>query len=125
MNRPVSCPAGEVLINEGASDSRLFVLENGTLEIRKGDKIVCEIDAPNSIVGEISVVLEERRSCSVVAKTDCSLMLVGNSINEIIDSSPRLTKLIMQELAERLVKTTSSFANANDALLQKGIDLND
>ncbi len=124
MNRPVSCPAGEVLINEGASDSRLFVLESGTLEIRKGDKIVCEIDAPNSIVGEISVVLEEARSCSVVAKTDCSLMLVGNSINEIIDSSPRLTKLIMQELAERLVKTTRSYANANDALLQKGIDLN-
>ncbi len=86
MNRPVSVPAGEVLINEGASDSRLFVLESGILEIRKGDKVVCEIDEPNSIVGEISVVLEERRSCSVIAKTDCNLMLVGNSINEIIDT---------------------------------------
>ena len=123
MNRPVSCPAGEVLINEGANDSRLFVLESGTLEIRKGEKLVCEIDTPNSIVGEISVVLEEARSCSVVAKTDCNLVLVGNSINEIIDTSPRLTKLIMQDLAERLVKTTSSFANANDLLLKKGIDL--
>ena len=124
MNRPVSLSAGEVLINEGSSDSRLFVLESGTLEIRKGGKLICEIDTPNRIVGEISLVLEERRSCSVIAKTDCNLMLVGNSINEIIDTSPRLTKLIMQELAERLVKTTSNFANAIDALLQKGIDLN-
>ena len=124
MNRPISCPAGEVLINEGASDSRLFVLESGTLEIRKGEKLICEIDAPHSIVGEIGLVLEERRSCSVIAKTDCNLMLIGNSINEIIDTNPRLTKLIMQELAERLVKTTNSFVNAIDALLQKGIDLN-
>ena len=125
MNRPVSCPAGEVLINEGANDTRLFVLESGTLEIRKGDKLVCEIDTPNSIIGEISVVLEEVRSCSVVAKTDCNLILVGNSINEIIDSSPRLTKLILQELAERLVQTTQNFADANDILLRKGMDPND
>ncbi len=124
MNRPISYSAGEVLINEGASDSRLFILESGILEIRKGDKVICEIDAPNRIVGEIGLVLEERRSCSVIAKTDCNLLLVGNSINEIIDTSPRLTKMIMQELAERLVKTTSNFANAIDALLQKGIDLN-
>ena len=125
MNRPVSCPAGEVLINEGANDTRLFVLESGTLEIRKGDKLVCEIDTPNSIIGEISVVLEERRSCSVVAKTECNLILVGNNINEIIESSPRLTKLILQELAERLVQTTQNFANANDILLTKGMAPND
>ena len=124
MNKPINISAGEVLINEGASDSRLFILESGILEIRKEDKVVCEIDAPNRIVGEIGLILGERRSCSVIAKTDCNLLLVGNSINEIVDTSPILTKLIMQELAERLVKTTNSFASAIDALLHKGIDLN-
>lgn len=120
MSQNVFCQAGEVLIQEGADDTRLFVLESGELEIQKGGKVITTIDTPSSIVGEIGVVLEQRRTCSVIAKTDCSLVLVGNSINEIIESSPRLTKLIMQDLAERLVATTASYATVSDQLLRKG-----
>ena len=117
MNQIISIDEGETVIQEGAKDTRLFVLQSGELEIRKDRKLVSVIDVPSSIVGEISVVLEKPRTCSVIAKTNCELALVGHSINEIIESSPKLTKLIMQELAERLEKTTSQFASVAGNLL--------
>jgi CRP-like cAMP-binding protein len=117
MNQVIRVDAGETLIQEGAKDTRLFVLQSGELEIRKEGKLVSLIEVPSSIVGEISVVLEKPRTCSVVAKSDCELVLVGHSINEIIENSPKLTKLIMQELAERLEKTTSQFASVATNLL--------
>lgn len=120
MNEQIICNAGQVLIKEGDKDNRLFILESGTLEIRKGDKVITIMDTPASIIGEISVILEKPRTCSVVAKTDCQLSLVGNSINEIVESSPRMTKLIMNELAERLEQTTNKYNTIADRFIQAG-----
>ena len=115
----IICKAGETLIQQGKADTRLFVLESGTLDILKGDTLVATLDQPHTIVGEISVILESKRTCRVVAQTDCELMLVGNDINEIINNSPRLTKLILEELAERLEKTTANLAKAEHALITR------
>ena len=116
MTGKLTLEPGDILISEGKRDPRLFILESGTLEVKKGGVVVTELDTPMSIVGEICVVLDQVRTCSVIARTDCELTLVGNDINEIIEQSPRMTKLIMQELAERLEKTTASLANAQDNL---------
>ena len=48
-------------------------------------------------------------------------MLVGNDVNDIIESSPRMTKLIMQELAEKLLKTTAEFASISDVMFKKEV----
>lgn len=121
MSEQFSFSAGEVIIKEGDKDTRLFVLQSGELEIRKGEKEISVLDTPASMVGEIGVVLEEPRTCSVIAKTDCELMLVGNDVNDIIESSPRMTKLIMQELAEKLLKTTAEFASISDVMFKKEV----
>jgi len=115
----VHCKAGETLIQQGKADTRLFVLEAGTLEILKGDTQIALLDQPHTIVGEISVILNRKRTCRVVAQTDCELMLVGNDINEIINNSPRLTKLILEELAERLENTTATLAETERALITR------
>ncbi len=57
MSEQFSFSAGEVIIKEGDKDTRLFVLQSGELEIRKGEKEISVLDTPASMVGEIGVVL--------------------------------------------------------------------
>ncbi len=108
--------AGEVIIKEGTVDSRLYTLQDGVLEIRKGGVKVAEIDSSGTVFGEISAILMTPRTCSVIAQTDCRVMQIGKNIDEIIRMSPILTKMIMSELAERLERTTRDLAKAKDLL---------
>lgn len=108
--------AGEVIIKEGTVDSRLYTLQDGVVEIRKGGVKVAEIDSTGTVFGEISAILMTPRTCSVVAQTDCRVMQIGKNIDEIIRMSPILTKMIMSELAERLERTTRDLAKAKDLL---------
>ncbi|MDX2110176.1 MAG: cyclic nucleotide-binding domain-containing protein [Verrucomicrobiota bacterium] len=112
MQEEIRFETGETIIKEGTVDSRLYMLQGGVVEIRKGGLKVAEIDAVGTVFGEISAILVRPRTCSAVAKTDCKVLQIGKNIDEIIRGSPILTKMILAELAERLERTTFELAKA-------------
>lgn len=107
MEGLLSFSPGETIIEEGIKDERLFVLQSGEVEVRKGGSAVCTISESNTVFGELSSILARPRTCSVVAVTGCEVAVIGNSIDEVITKSPILTRSILQEMADRLERTTS------------------
>ncbi|MGJ8640943.1 MAG: Crp/Fnr family transcriptional regulator [Opitutaceae bacterium] len=97
---------GDVIIEEGATDQKLFLLSNGRLEVTRGTKVVAQIVEPNAIFGEVSSLLGQPRSCGVRALTECQVIQIGDQIFDIIDQSPVLTLSILMTMATRLDETT-------------------
>ncbi len=72
----VAFAPGEVLIEEGADPSSLFVLTSGSVEVRKripgrGDRLLAVLDATNErtvVVGELSFLGDKGASATVRAK---------------------------------------------------------
>lgn len=63
----INCEAGDVIIEEGTFDSRIYILLSGAVNVCKDNKVLVTIERSGEVFGEIAVVNEDRRSASVVA----------------------------------------------------------
>lgn len=119
----VQCDPGDVMIDEGAIDSRIYILLSGEVEVKKGNKVLATISRPGEVFGELAVVNEDRRSASVVAKTQVVCLAVDQKFLQ--DIKPRqeypafyaaLYEFIARLTAGRLESTTRKLAEVQAEL---------
>ncbi len=99
--------AGEVLIAEGEAGGHLYVLEDGQLTVERSGIALATISQPNSLVGEMSVLLGTRNSATVRAVGDVHLREIADAAAKL-KADPELAFSIATLLAARL-ETTSAF----------------
>lgn len=102
-----TCKAGETLFNEGDEAQNLFVVLEGVVEIRRGTEVL-ERSQPGSIVGEMALIGDHRRTATAVAATDCRLA----PINErrflfLVQETPFFALHVMRVMVERLKRRES------------------
>jgi len=108
---------GEVIIREGVVDHHLYILQAGTIEVQKAGTAVAEIDGKGTFVGEISAILGHPRTCTVVAKSECDVLQLQQSIDEMIAQHPNITKRLLEEMAKRIVQATDNLVEAQHTLI--------
>lgn len=113
----IKCDTGDFIIEDGAIDSRIYILLRGAVQIIKGDKIFAKITEPGEIFGELAVVNEDRRSASVVATEETVCIAVDQKFLQ--DIQPReehpafyaaLYEFIARTTAARLQSTSKRLA---------------
>jgi CRP-like cAMP-binding protein len=57
--------AGTVLLSEGETSGRLYVLADGSVEVLRGETQVAVIGEPGSVFGEMSVLLNRPHTATV------------------------------------------------------------
>jgi CRP-like cAMP-binding protein len=100
---------GDVLIDEGGSKGRLYVLESGELGILRDGVEVATVADSGALVGEISALLDEPPTATVKAKTDVRAYIVPNPVGRLLDD-PALLLHVARLLAHRLSETTAYLA---------------
>ena len=97
----------DVIIREGDSDARLYVVASGTVEVIKSygakqQRCLGEI-GPGSYFGEMALLTGEARSATVVAKTEVdTLYLADFDLLEQLQRQPQLALELIRTLAHRL-----------------------
>ena len=96
-------PAGANLIQQGASDSDLFLILEGAFSIASDGRVVAQVKAGQH-VGEMSVVDPHTpRSATVTATSDSIVARITESdFSALADRFPQLWRRIALELAGRL-----------------------
>ena len=74
--KPRTIQAGERLIEQGASDTGIFLVLDGIFEVSVDDEVVGEV-GPGSIVGERAALELGTRTATVVARTPARVVEVG------------------------------------------------
>ena len=119
----VQCEPGDVMIDEGAIDSRIYILLSGEVEVRKKGKLLATIGRAGEVFGELAVVNEDRRSASVIAKTPVVCLAVDQKFLQ--DIKPReeypafyaaLYEFIARLTAGRLEATSRKLAEVQNEL---------
>jgi CRP/FNR family cyclic AMP-dependent transcriptional regulator len=119
LSEPVSFEAGQKILEEGAPESRLFVLTSGTVEVYKGvlpgrRQRLATIEAP-TVIGEMGLLTEPRAAASVEAISRVEAYGLGRDrLLEMLDAdSPAACKLVYEigrTLAERMAATNETVA---------------
>lgn len=105
-----SFAAGSVLLPEGTSTGRLFVLVEGEVEILKGDVQVEVVSEPGALFGEISALLDTPHMATVRIVSAARLVCIEDA-GRFLRENPDLTIEVARLLAERLTNVVGYLAD--------------
>jgi CRP-like cAMP-binding protein len=105
---PAPFAAGEIITRQGAVAHWLYILAEGTVEVRVDvggvEKTVAEIEAP-SFFGEMGLMTGEPRRATVAAKTEVECYrLDKEALEQIVADRPAMAAEISEILAKRNVE---------------------
>jgi CRP-like cAMP-binding protein len=105
-----SIPADGVLLHEGESTGRLYVLIDGRFDVLKGNTVVSSAAEPGAIFGEMSVLLNRPHSATVRASSDSRVYEFSDAAS-FLRSQPEIALLVATLLAHRLNAATTYLAD--------------
>jgi len=98
--------AGALLLREGETSGRLYVLAQGTLEVLRGETPIATVAEPGAVFGEMSVLLNRPHTATVRAATPVSVYVFENA-EGFLKSHPEIAFILARLLAERLNGATT------------------
>lgn len=105
-----SLDRGQDVLRQGERKRQLYVLASGSVEVLKNGQRLCEISEPGSVFGELSVLLKTFHFATVRTLEPSSFYIVDNA-EAFLASNPQAGLQIARELASRLAKLDSYFAD--------------
>ena len=108
--------AGEVVIREGETGDEAYLIERGRLDVRRrsaaGEDVSIATLGKGDWVGEMSLLLDEARSASVIAITDAQLRRVTKaSFARVLAEDPERTQELLRQLARRVREANARMAS--------------
>lgn len=97
---------GEVIIHEGLTPGKLYVLIEGQVEVIRRDMQVTHVDEPGSVFGEMSVLLDQPSSATVKALSPARAHVIDDAIR-FLEANPGISMHLATLLARRLYYTTA------------------
>lgn len=99
----IECRAGDRLLKKGGVARNLFVVLEGTVEVREGDTPLA-VFGPGDVFGEMAFLLERPRSRDVYAVTDGVrlLSLSEATLRQLIKSDPTIAASLLLNISKML-----------------------
>ena len=98
----IQCSAGDQVIKKGGTARNLFVVLEGHLEVRDGDKLL-SVFSPGDVFGEMAFLLDRPRTADVYAATDGRVLsLSEGTLRKSIDSDSQVAAHLMLNVAKIL-----------------------
>lgn len=113
---------GDVVIHEGLTLGRIYVLIEGQVEVVRRDMQVTHVDEPGSVFGEMSVLLDQPYSASVKALSAIKVHVIEDAY-KFLESNPDVSIHIATLLARRLYYTTAYLVDLQQQLAGRRKDL--
>lgn len=110
---------GEYVCSEGEETDVLYYIVSGTLYVYSKGKFVSSLTPDDLFMGEMSFLLSNRRSATVVAKGPCSLIKISKQdFVNLIKESPHYGIFLARLLAQRLARLNARTARLNTEYLK-------
>ncbi len=95
---------GEVILLQGERSEELFMLLEGTIEVIKNNTVVAEISDPDVFFGEMSYLLNHKRTASLRAKTAVKAININyfSESNTANDRVAEASLKLLRTMASRL-----------------------
>ena len=115
-------PAGSVLFREGEVGRECFVVQSGSVSIRKGDTQLA-VMKPADYFGEMSFFDMPRRSADAIATEDAQFLIIDrNSFLQLMKQDSDLAAKLMWQLLQKMSRIVRT---SNERLVADTITLDD
>jgi CRP/FNR family transcriptional regulator, cyclic AMP receptor protein len=115
----VQAEPGTVLLTEGTTSGKLYVLIEGELQVLRGGVEVATAADPGAVFGEMSILLDIPHTATVRALTPCRLYVVDDT-EGFLAAAPDMMRHIGKLLAHRLQLATGYLADLKSQFAESG-----
>ena len=110
---------GEVIIHEGESGNELFVIERGIVEVLvtrpPGPRTQVATLTVGQFFGEAALLRDEQRSATVLASTECQLLVIAaGAFRSAAELDRSIAERLTTKLASRLTELNKAISDASD-----------
>jgi CRP/FNR family cyclic AMP-dependent transcriptional regulator len=104
----IEVEAGRELVTEGRVGHEFFLILEGEAQVRRGGEPVAAL-RPGDYFGELALLDQGPRSATVVAKTEMTLLVLGQrEFAGLLQNIPGLAAKLLPSLAHRLREVDAS-----------------
>ena len=105
VSEPVGYATGEVIFEQGDRGDRMYVVRQGSVALKEGDRVVETVGAPG-LFGELALIDSDPRALTAVADTDVELVEIEvRQFWVLVHETPGFAHLVMSVMARRLRRT--------------------
>jgi hypothetical protein len=98
----IRCSAGDRVLKQGGVASNMFVVLEGTLEVKVDGELV-RVFSPGDVFGEMAFLLERPRAADVYAATDGRILSLSQStLRKAVASDPEVAAQLLLNLSKML-----------------------
>ncbi len=110
---------GEYIVREGEESDSLYYIVSGKGNVYSKGKLVGNLTPDDMFIGEMSFLLSNKRSATVVAKGKCVLIKISkHDFVNLIKDSPHYGIFLARLLAQRLARTNARASRLNTEYLR-------
>ena len=99
-------PAGTLLLKQGTRSNKLYVLLEGTVDVKREETLVATINEPGAMFGEMSALLDVDHTANVIAATPLIVYEFDDAAG-FLQSDPQVALTVARKLAQRLNTVTT------------------
>ncbi|MBN2322631.1 MAG: cyclic nucleotide-binding domain-containing protein [Spirochaetes bacterium] len=111
--------AGSILCEENAEGNEMFILNRGNLEVLIGGKKVADIHDAGTVIGEMALLLGERRTATIKTVTDCNITIIKpENLKEAAQNSQDFFLNIAVNLGKRLENNCNLIRETEELLAE-------
>jgi CRP-like cAMP-binding protein len=104
---------GSTVLKEGDAGNFLYFISSGTYEVLHNDQPVGHLSQEDIFMGEMSFLLNQRRSATIKATSDGKLILLTQkTLVNVIKEYPHYGMFLSKLLAKRLVRSNEMTAKS-------------
>ena len=111
---------GEVLVTQGDRGGDLYVLESGRLIVERDGVDIAAIEAPDSLIGEMAVLLGKAHTATVRADRDSRVRIIADA-RHLLERQPGIALQVATLLCARLDATSALVAELGQAPAEKPV----
>lgn len=110
---------GDYIFREGEESDFLYYIVSGKVNVYSKGKLVSSLTPDDMFIGEMSFLLANKRSATVVAKGRCSVIKISkHDFVNLIKDNPHYGIFLARLLAQRLAKLNARTARLNTEYLR-------
>lgn len=122
-DKMIEYPRGSVICEENTTGEEMYILQTGAIDVEIGGNRVATIDKRGTVIGEMALLLNEKRTATLKAKNNTVITVIKkNELKEVCEKQDDLLKNVTYSLAQKHYFNIIKISTVNKSLIDQQLD---
>lgn len=122
-DKMVEFPRGSVICEENTAGEEMYILQTGSIDVEIGGNRVATIDKKGTVIGEMALLLNEKRTATLKANNNAVITVIKKSeLRDICEKESGLLKNVTCSLAQKHYFNVIKINSVNKSLIDQQLD---